>query len=151
MRLPRSFAALALFAAVPALAQNKPDDKPDEEATYYRLDEIEIPKEAYLEVGALAFTPDGTLYVSTRRGEIWARKADRGGKAKWWVFASGLRRDGAASRWPGRVFASAFIFAAAGGAVAVATGTGRQRWCIHSSGSSPSATPGSDSTWSAIL
>lgn len=86
MRLPRSFAALALVAAVPALAQDKPDD----EATYYRLEEIEIPKEAYLEVGALAFTPDGTLYVSTRRGEIWARKADRSGKAKWWVFASGL-------------------------------------------------------------
>lgn len=42
-----------------------------------------------------------------------------------WVLASGLKRDGAASRWPGRVFAAAFIFAVAGGAVAVATGTGR--------------------------
>lgn len=43
-----------------------------------------------------------------------------------WVFASGLRREGTASRWPGRVFAAAFILAAAGGGVVVATSTGRR-------------------------
>jgi hypothetical protein len=42
-----------------------------------------------------------------------------------WVFAAALRRDVASSKWPGRVFASAFIFAAAGSGVVVATGTGR--------------------------
>jgi hypothetical protein len=42
-----------------------------------------------------------------------------------WVFASGLRREERASRWPGRLFALAFVFAAAGAAVTVTSGSGR--------------------------
>jgi len=42
-----------------------------------------------------------------------------------WVFASGLRREETVSRWPDRVFALALTFAAAGGGMVVATGTGR--------------------------
>jgi hypothetical protein len=42
-----------------------------------------------------------------------------------WVLASGLRREGRASRWPGRVFALAFAFAAVGAAVSLASGSGR--------------------------
>jgi hypothetical protein len=42
-----------------------------------------------------------------------------------WVFASGLRRDGRASRWPGRAFALAFAFALAGAVIVRTTGAGR--------------------------
>lgn len=42
-----------------------------------------------------------------------------------WVFALGLRREGRASRWSGRVFALAFTSAAAGAAVFAITGSGR--------------------------
>jgi hypothetical protein len=42
-----------------------------------------------------------------------------------WVFASGLRREGMASRWPGRFFAVAFLFAPGGAAVVMSTGEGR--------------------------
>jgi hypothetical protein len=42
-----------------------------------------------------------------------------------WVYASGLRREGRTSRWPGRVFAAAFLVAAAGAGVATATEGGR--------------------------
>jgi hypothetical protein len=45
-----------------------------------------------------------------------------------WVFAAGLRREGTLSRWPGRVFAAAFGFAATG-AVAVA-GLGADRHAV---------------------
>jgi hypothetical protein len=41
-----------------------------------------------------------------------------------WVFASGLRREGHASRWPGWIFALAFAFAACGVAFVLGTGTG---------------------------
>ncbi len=64
--------------------------EPTEESKYYRIEPIEIPKEAFLEVGGLAFTPDGTLYVSTRRGEIWTMKRGKNAPAQWSLFAKGL-------------------------------------------------------------
>jgi hypothetical protein len=41
------------------------------EARYYPVTTFPTPKECVLEVGGLAFRPDGKLLVCTRRGEIW--------------------------------------------------------------------------------
>jgi azurin/glucose/arabinose dehydrogenase len=41
------------------------------EQDYYTLVDIPIPDGIELEVGGLAITPDGSLGVSTRRGEVW--------------------------------------------------------------------------------
>lgn len=41
------------------------------EAASYALTTLPVPEEAVLEVGGLAFRPDGQLFVCTRRGEIW--------------------------------------------------------------------------------
>lgn len=58
-------AALAL-AALPARAQT-----PANEDDFYRISTLPIPEDVVLEVGGMAFLPDGRLAVSTRRGEIW--------------------------------------------------------------------------------
>jgi len=42
-----------------------------DEAKYYPVTTFPTPKECVLEVGGLAFRPDGKLLVCTRRGEIW--------------------------------------------------------------------------------
>ncbi|MEY4382593.1 MAG: hypothetical protein RI995_135 [Bacteroidota bacterium] len=42
-----------------------------QEADFYEIKTIPIPKEIYLEVGGIATMPDGRLAISTRRGEIW--------------------------------------------------------------------------------
>jgi hypothetical protein len=49
----------------------KPNKISSDEARYYRIVTIEPPKDCVLEVGGLAFRPDGKLYICTRRGEIW--------------------------------------------------------------------------------
>ncbi|HSI75293.1 MAG TPA: plastocyanin/azurin family copper-binding protein [Lunatimonas sp.] len=41
------------------------------EADYYEIVDIPIPDGIELEVGGLALTPDGSLGVATRRGEVW--------------------------------------------------------------------------------
>ncbi|WP_332914122.1 hypothetical protein [Algoriphagus boritolerans] len=41
------------------------------EQDYYSIVDIPIPDGIELEVGGLAITPDGSLGVSTRRGEVW--------------------------------------------------------------------------------
>ena len=41
------------------------------EAEHYRLVTLPIPNEIVLEVGGLAFRPDGKLLVCTRRGDVW--------------------------------------------------------------------------------
>jgi SMP-30/Gluconolactonase/LRE-like region len=41
------------------------------EAKYYPVTTYPLPKDCALEVGGLAFRPDGKLLVCTRRGEIW--------------------------------------------------------------------------------
>jgi hypothetical protein len=65
-----------------------------DENDHYRIEEVEVPPEAHLEIGGMAFTPDGKLYISTRRGEIWAvaSSAKAGGPAerRWSLFAQGL-------------------------------------------------------------
>ena len=45
--------------------------KNNAEAEYYRIVTLPVPKECVLEVGGLAFRPDGKLLACTRRGEVW--------------------------------------------------------------------------------
>ncbi len=41
------------------------------ESSYYALSTLALPDDCVLEVGGLAFRPDGKLLACTRRGEIW--------------------------------------------------------------------------------
>jgi hypothetical protein len=41
------------------------------EAKYYKIATLPVPKEVVLEVGGLAFRPDGKLLACTRRGDVW--------------------------------------------------------------------------------
>lgn len=45
-------------------------DTAEEEAKYYKIVEIPVPKELGLEAGSLEVLPDGRLAIGTRRGEI---------------------------------------------------------------------------------
>ncbi len=58
--------AALLIAAPDLLAQTPPT-----EGDHYRISSVPIPEGIVLEVGGLAFAPDGRLGVSTRRGEVW--------------------------------------------------------------------------------
>jgi len=62
------FALVLLLANTVALAQ---EQKLPTEADYYKIVEIPIPSDVVLECGGMEFLPDGTLAVSTRRGDIY--------------------------------------------------------------------------------
>jgi hypothetical protein len=68
-------------------------DAATSEAAHYRMTTIPLPEDCVLEVGGLAFRPDGKLLVCTRRGEIWLvhnpTAKDRA-EVKMTRFASGL-------------------------------------------------------------
>ena len=51
----------------------------------YVVKDIPDPLGAVIEAGGVDYWPDGTLVISTRRGEVWTRKNDQ-----WKRFASGL-------------------------------------------------------------
>jgi glucose/arabinose dehydrogenase len=87
--------ALLLAAAGPAWAaapQSPPKASPEDD--FYALVPIPIPEGIVLEAGGLEWRPEErTLYVSTRRGEIW--KVENAletppARAKFTLFASGL-------------------------------------------------------------
>ena len=63
------------------------------EAKFYTIDTFTTPKDCVLEVGGLAFRPDGKLLACTRRGEIWLidnPSAKNPADAVFTKFASGL-------------------------------------------------------------
>lgn len=62
-QLDRDFPPAAVKKAAAAAA--------DAEAAYYSITALPVPEETMLEVGGLAFRPDGKLFVCTRRGDIW--------------------------------------------------------------------------------
>jgi hypothetical protein len=63
------------------------------EAKYYRMQTVGVPKGIVLEVGGLAFRPDGKLLACTRRGEVWLLEnpgAEDPAAVKYKLFATGL-------------------------------------------------------------
>ena len=61
------------------------------EAKYYAVETFAPPEDCVLEVGGLAFGPDGKLLACTRRGEVWLiDNPSRPAGAKFSRFASGL-------------------------------------------------------------
>lgn len=60
---------------------------------HYEIEDLPIPDGIVLEVGGLAFMPDGSLAACTRRGEVWIIKdpyATEANPANFMRFASGL-------------------------------------------------------------
>ena len=53
----------------------------------YRVETVALPRQMVGELSGVAFTPAGTLVVTTRRGEVWMRV---GADARWHRFARGL-------------------------------------------------------------
>src|SRR5690606_31775053 len=53
----------------------------------YRVETVVLPPEVRGGISGLAFTPQGTLVLATRYGEIWMRESD---SAPWRRFAYGL-------------------------------------------------------------
>lgn len=47
------------------------DFPPGGDAASYRIESLPLPDGEVVEVGALAFRPDGSLFVATRRGDVW--------------------------------------------------------------------------------
>ena len=79
---------LVAWSVAPINAQPLPT-----EADYYEMVTVPIPEGIVLEVGGLAFLPDGRLAVSTRRGEVWLVEnptAAYGGQPHFKRFAHGL-------------------------------------------------------------
>jgi hypothetical protein len=84
-RLERDFPPRAEVQAAAATAAN--------EARYYEVTTIPQPEDCVLEVGGLAFRPDGKLLACTRRGEVWLIHnpiAESLSQVKFTRFASGL-------------------------------------------------------------
>jgi hypothetical protein len=63
------------------------------EAKYYPVTTLEPPADCVLEVGGLAFRPDGKLLACTRRGEIWLIDNPASDSPKFTRFASGLHES----------------------------------------------------------
>lgn len=63
------------------------------EAVHYRLVTLPVPQDIVLEVGGLAFRPDGKLLACTRRGDVWLiahPDAEDPSRSTYHRFASGL-------------------------------------------------------------
>ncbi|MEZ6142527.1 MAG: hypothetical protein R3B84_18360 [Zavarzinella sp.] len=95
-----------LTKSIPAVVKNQlRRDFPDgnssavnssAEAKHYRMSTIPLPEDCVLEVGGLAFRPDGKLLACTRRGEIWLihnPTAADPNDVKMTLFASGLHES----------------------------------------------------------
>lgn len=64
-----------------------------QEAEYYSVDYLVAPENARVEVGGMAFLPDGRLALSTRRGQVWIVEnplARDPKDARFTLFAEGL-------------------------------------------------------------
>lgn len=77
--------ALLAFAAGASHAQD--------EADYTTVEHFPAPEGARLEIGGMDFLPDGSLLVSTRRGQVWRLEnplVEDVADARWTLFAEGL-------------------------------------------------------------
>ena len=95
---------LGLLLAVSSAFGQEPPSEDD----YYTISEVPIPKNVYLEVGALEIL-DGKLYASSRRGDIYAIEDALGDKlpqAKFVKFAGGLHEVLGLSAMDGKIYAT---------------------------------------------
>jgi hypothetical protein len=106
MRPFRRFVGLVSLALVPLAALSLPAEPAStrkaerpgavprpSEARHYRIVTLPVPRDLVLEVGGLAFRPDGKLLACTRRGEVWLVSnpgSDDPDKITFKRFASGL-------------------------------------------------------------
>ena len=84
-RLDRDFPPPAVVQAAASIAVS--------EAKHFALTTIPLPQDCVLEVGGLAFRPDGKLLACTRRGEVWLihnATSDSLAEVKFTRFATGL-------------------------------------------------------------
>lgn len=72
------------------------------ENDYYKIVKVPIPEGIVLEVGGLVSLPDGSVAVSTRRGDVWIIENIKGAQPHYRKYATGLHeilglayRDGA--------------------------------------------------------
>ncbi len=80
--------SVAWLSSAASMAAEKPA-KPSE-ADAYTIKPLKIPPDAFVEVGALEWIPDGRLAVASRRGEIWMVSDPAGDEPRWQRFAHGL-------------------------------------------------------------
>jgi glucose/arabinose dehydrogenase len=66
---------------------NEASDQPRQMPAGYHVETIEPPANTALEVGGLAWHPNGDLYVTTRYGEVWIYR-----DGQWLEFADGLHQ-----------------------------------------------------------
>jgi glucose/arabinose dehydrogenase len=88
MRTKSGWMLLTGLAAGASAAQTS-----QQEAEYYSVDYLVPPEGARVEVGGMAFLPDGRLVVSTRRGQVWLVEnplAKDPREARFSLFAEGL-------------------------------------------------------------
>ncbi|MDP6717940.1 MAG: hypothetical protein QGF59_04785, partial [Pirellulaceae bacterium] len=64
----------------------------EEEAKYYRIVEVPIPKGMAMEAGSFEILPDNQLAIGTRRGDIYVVSGafDENPQTRYQRFASGL-------------------------------------------------------------
>lgn len=77
--------ALALSAGSPAAAQG-----PNTIPAGYRVETIKLPEGVAFGVSGMGFARDGSLFVTTREGEVWKLVNPQSDKRTWQRFASGL-------------------------------------------------------------
>jgi cytochrome c551/c552 len=87
----RPLLAIALLLTLSTLASQAQDSIPmPTEDDYYKIIKVPIPEGVVLEVGGLAMLPNGSVAVSTRRGEVWIIENPYSSKPHFRKFASGM-------------------------------------------------------------
>lgn len=63
-----------------------------QEADFWAVEHFPLPAGEVIEVGGMDFGPDGALWLSTRRGQVWRVEGQDGdpAAARWTLFAEGL-------------------------------------------------------------
>lgn len=94
MNIIRSFKLLIALASVSTIALGQ-GSRPQTEEDYYYIKTIPIPEDVKLEVGGIAVLNDGSIAVSTRRGEIWKIENAymTSGQPRFSKFASGMHES----------------------------------------------------------
>lgn len=93
MAILAAFAAAASFVTTPARAQFGTDYHERGAENHYAVDFLATPPGVAVEVGGMAFLPDGRLVVGTRRGQVWLVEnplAEDPRAARFSLFAEGL-------------------------------------------------------------